>query len=75
MATSNDIQYETDKMGNPTFTKINLEKYGKNLEPFLNEIGVLLPKDAFDLEVEKAISSKEFLRKSIEKSNSLSWKT
>ena len=74
MATSKDIQYESDVNGNPTFIKINLEKYGADLEPFLKKVGVLLPKDAFDLEIENSISSKEFLKKSIEKINSLPWK-
>jgi hypothetical protein len=74
MATTKDIQYESDVNGNPTFIKINLEKYGADLEPFLKKIGVLLPKDAFDLELENSISSEEFLKKSIEKINSLPWK-
>ncbi len=74
MATSKDIQYESDANGNPTFIRINLEKYGADLEPFLQKIGVLLPKDAFDLELENSISSEEFLKKSIEKINSLPWK-
>jgi hypothetical protein len=74
MATSKDIQYESDANGNPTFIKINLEKYGADLEPFLKKIGLLLPKDAFDLECEKAMSSEEFLKKAIEKINSLPWK-
>ena len=74
MATTKDIQYESDANGNPTFIKINLEKYGADLEPFLKKIGVLLPKDAFDLEFENSISSEEFLKKSIEKINSLLWK-
>ena len=74
MATSKDIQYESDVNGNPTFIKINLEKYGSDLEPFLKKIGVLLPKDAFDLEIENSISSEEFLKRSIEKINSLPWK-
>ena len=74
MATSKDIQYESDANGNPTFIKISLEKYGSDLEPFLKKIGVLLPKDAFDLEIENSISSEEFLKRSIEKINSLPWK-
>ncbi len=74
MATTKDIQYESDVNGNPTFIKINLEKYGADLEPFLKKIGVLLPKDAFDLEIENSISSEEFLKRSIEKINGLPWK-
>ncbi len=74
MATTKDIQYESDINGNPTFIKINLEKYGEDLEPFLKKIGVLLPKDAFDLEIESSISSEEFLKKAIVKINSLPWK-
>ena len=73
MATSNDIQYECDDNGNPTFIKINLEKYGSDLEPFLKKVGVLLPKDAFDLEIEKAHTSSEARKISIDKINSW-WK-
>lgn len=73
MATSKDIQYESDVNGIPTFIKINLEKYGADLEPFLKKIGVLLPKDAFDLEIEKAHTSVEARKISIAKINSW-WK-
>lgn len=73
MATTKDIQYESDINGNPTFIKINLEKYGEDLEPFLKKIGVLLPKDAFDLEVEKAHTSSDARKISIDKINNW-WK-
>ena len=73
MATTKDIQYESDVNGNPTFIKINLEKYGTDLEPFLKKIGVLLPKYAFDLEVEKAHTSADARKISIAKINSW-WK-
>jgi hypothetical protein len=73
MATSKDIEYENDVNGNPTFIKINLEKYGADLEPFLKKIGLLLPKDAFDLECEKAHTIDEARKISIAKINSW-WK-
>ena len=73
METIKDIQYESDENGNPTFIKINLEKYASELEPFLKKIGVLLPKDAFDLEIEKAHTSIEARKISIDKINSW-WK-
>ena len=74
MATVQGIQFENNAKGSPQFIKIDLEKYGNQLLPFLNEIGVHLKKDAFDLELEQAISSEEFLNSAIEKIKKLPWK-
>jgi hypothetical protein len=57
MATIQGIQFENDANGNPQFIKIDLEKYGTQLRPFLKKVGVELEKDAFDLDLENAISS------------------
>ena len=57
MATIQGIQFENDANGNPQFIKIDLEKYGNQLRPFLKKIGLELEKDAFDLELENAVSS------------------
>ena len=51
------------------WVKINFEKYCVDLEPFLKKIGVLLPKDAFDLEIENAYTSQEARKISIDKIN------
>ena len=67
MATVQGIQFENNAKGSPQFIKIDLEKYGNQLLPFLNEIGVELEKDAFDLELERAVSSEEARQISINK--------
>lgn len=67
MATVQGIQFENNAKGSPQFIKIDLEKYGNQLLPFLNEIGVQLEKDAFDLELERAVSSEEARQISINK--------
>ena len=41
MAAIEDIQFENDANGIPIFVKINLQKYGSQLEPFLQQIVVL----------------------------------
>ena len=73
MATVQGIQFENNAKGSPQFIKIDLEKYGNQLLPFLNEIGVQLEKDAFDLEMEHAVSSEDARRISVNKIKSW-WK-
>lgn len=73
MATIQGIQFENDANGNPQFIKIDLEKYGTQLRPFLKKVGVELEKDAFDLELENAISSSKAREITKEKINSW-WK-
>ena len=55
------------------WVKINFEKYCVDLEPFLKKIGVLFPKDAFDLEIEKSHASHEARKILINKNNTW-WK-
>ena len=74
MATIQGIQFENDPSGKPILIKINLEKYGAQLEPFLKQIGIIDAKDDFDKEFEKAISSEEFLKRSINSIKKLPWK-
>ena len=74
MTTIQGIQFENDATGKPVSIKINLEKYGTQLEPFLKQIGILEEKDDFDKEWEKAISSEEFLKRSIDSIKKLPWK-
>ncbi len=68
------IQYENDANGKPVAIKINLEKYGEQLAPFLKEIGILEEKDDFDREWKNAISSEEFLKRTITSIKKLPWK-
>ena len=74
MATIQDIQFENDANGTPIFVKINLQKYGSQLEPFLKQIGVLDEKDTFDMEWENSVSSEAFLSRAIETIKKLPWK-
>ena len=74
MTTIQGIQFENDANGNPQFIKIDLEKYGNQLRPFLKKVGVELEKDAFYLELENAVSSDEFLTNAIDKIKKLPWK-
>jgi hypothetical protein len=74
MATIQDIQFENDANGTPIFVKINLQKYGSQLEPFLKQIGDLEGKDNFDTEWENSVSSEEFLKRAIDTIKKLPWK-
>jgi hypothetical protein len=74
MQTIQGIQYENDASGKPITIKINLEKYGEQLAPFLSSVGVLDKKDIFDDEWKNAISSEEFLKRSIDSIKKLPWK-
>ncbi|WP_310378483.1 hypothetical protein [Flavobacterium sp.] len=74
MATIQDIQFENDANGTPLFVKINLQKYGSQLEPFLKQIGVLEEKDDFDSEWDNAVTSEEFLKRAIDTIKKLPWK-
>jgi hypothetical protein len=73
MATIQGIQFENDANGKPISIKINLEKYGAQLEPFLKQIGILEEKDEFDTEWENAIPLGKAKEMSIEKIRSW-WK-
>ncbi len=74
MDTIQGIQFENDANGNRQFIKIDLEKYGDQLKPFLKKIGIELEKDSFDLEWENAVSSEDFLKKAIVNIKQLPWK-
>ena len=73
MTTIQGIQFENDANGKPIVIKINLEKYGVQLAPFLKQIGVIDEKDDFDKEWEKAISIDRAKEISVEKIRSW-WK-
>ena len=74
MDTIQGIQFENDANGNRQYIKIDLEKYGNQLKPFLKKIGIVDAKDTFDLEWENAVSSEDFLKKVIENIKKLPWK-
>ena len=74
MSTIQGIQFENNADGNRQYIKIDLEKYGNQLQPFLKNIGIELEKDAFDLELENAVSSEVFLKNVIDNIKKLPWK-
>ena len=67
MDTIQGIQFENDANGIRQYIKIDLEKYGNQLKPFLKKIGIVDAKDTFDLEWENAVSSEEAKQISINK--------
>jgi hypothetical protein len=72
MATIQGIQFENDANGNPQFIKIDLEKYGTQLRPFLKKVGVELEKDAHrQLSSYRVNARREFFRVEIEKAAQL----
>jgi len=59
------IEIEKNKKGEDAFIRIDLKKYGKQLQPFLEEIGLI--DDDFEKEWENGLTLEEAKRRSIEK--------
>lgn len=59
------IEIEKNKKGEDAFIRIDLKKYGKQLQPFLEEIGLI--DDDFEKEWENGLTLDEAKEKSIEK--------
>lgn len=70
MTSIKGIEIEKDEQGVDAFIRIDLNQYGKQLEPFLLEVGVL---DEFDSEWKKGLSLDEAKEQSIQKIKSW-WK-
>ena len=58
------IEIEKDAQGQDAFIRIDLNKYGKQLEPFLYELGI---NDDFESEWENSLTIEEAKKQSIEK--------
>ena len=58
------IEIEKDAQGQDAFIRIDLNKYGKQLEPFLQELGI---NDDFESEWENSLTIEEAKKQSIEK--------
>lgn len=58
------IEIEKDAQGKDAFIRIDLNKYVKQLEPFLQEIGLA---DDFENEWEKSLTIEEAKKQSIQK--------
>jgi len=59
------IEIEKNKKGEDAFIRIDLKKYGKQLQPFLEEIGLI--DNDFEKEWENGLTLEEAKRRSIEK--------
>ncbi len=62
MANVSGIQIEKDSKGRPAYARISLKKYGKELAPFLDGIGVFI-EDDFEEEWSKGGLTVEEARK------------
>jgi hypothetical protein len=59
MAQISGIQFEKNTKGENTYVRINLKKFGDQLQPFLEQIGIKKEEDEFDNEWKDAISGEE----------------
>ena len=55
------IEIEKNKKGEDAFIRIDLKKYGKQLQPFLEEVGLI--EDDFEKEWENAITREELSKR------------
>lgn len=74
MAQISGIQYEKNTKGENTHIRINLKKFGNQLKPFLEQIGVVKTDDEFDKEWEEAITGDELVKRVHKHLESLKWK-
>lgn len=65
------IEYEKNTKGENTHIRINLKKFGKQLQPFLEQIGVIEAEDDFDKEWKNSYTTDE--AKVISKERINSW--
>lgn len=65
MTTVAGIEIEKNAKGQDVFIRIDLKKYGKKLQPFLQEIGVV--EDVFEEEWQNALTIEEAKEKSLKK--------
>jgi len=59
MAQISGIQFEKNTKGENTYIRINLKKFGNQLKPFLEQIGVEKADDEFDKEWKEAITGED----------------
>jgi hypothetical protein len=64
------IEIEKDAQGQDAYIRIDLNKYGKQLESFLQEVGL---NDDFENEWEKSLSKKELINDVTEYIKGLPW--
>lgn len=66
------IEIEKNSEGEDTFIRIDLQKFGKQLQPFLEEVGLI--EDDFEKEWENAITREELSKRINKHISSLPWK-
>ena len=66
------IEIEKDQQGEDAFIRIDLKKYKKQLQPFLEEVGLV--KSDFEKEWVDAIDKEELINRVNTHINSLPWK-
>jgi len=66
------IEIEKNKKGEDAFIRIDLKKYGKQLQPFLEEIGLI--EDDFEKEWENGLTRDELSERISAYISSLPWK-
>jgi hypothetical protein len=54
------IQFEKDTSGRNVFVRIDLKKYGKQIAPFLEEIGVSIDTKEFENDRQRGLTPEEF---------------
>ena len=75
MTTVAGIQIEKDTKGNDAFIRINLKKYGAQLQPFLEQFGVVKDlDDDFEKEWKNGITKEEFIKRVNKHIETLPWK-
>lgn len=65
------IEIEKDQQGEDAFIRIDLKKYKKQLQPFLEEVGLI--ESDFEKEWEEGIDKEELLKRVDAHINSLPW--
>jgi hypothetical protein len=75
MTTVAGIEIEKNINGHDAFIRIDLEKYGKLLQPFLQEIGMAEnEEDEFEREWKTGITGEELVKRVTEHIKTLPWK-
>lgn len=72
MTTIAGIEIEKNAKGQDAFIRINLKKYKKQLQPFLQEVGLI--EDEFEKEWKNSITGDELIKRVSKHIKSLPWK-
>ena len=67
------IVFETDTNTKKRYVRIDFDKYGKDMMPFLEQIGIIVSNDDFWDEYATAISGEELRRRMYQRIDSWKW--